>query len=276
MSDNNRGFDTEPICANEIPYDLLADYYYGLTSRESTGGLVEHFESCEHCKTMLQGIKYMSAEVEGREQMEQKLLAASSRLTRIAKKDAQDYPRPVVNMESKRRHVQWMAAALLIGLLGFLARGMFTSQLSMQSQLAIHLSETYPGPQNVRSITIDNEREKLLAQSFELYEAGSFTKAGGNFRELIKSGDTDLRVYFYYGLSSLYQEQSNLEDAVHYLERVAQSQSNYKQQASWLLSLAYAKNQQADKARELWNAIARDSGHYKQAEAAKLLKAHVE
>ncbi len=265
----------ELVCEKDLPYDLLADYYYAITSREATTEISAHLKQCKHCQTMLVGIRNASQEVEGREELESRLDAGAIRLQNFLNHAPEKHETPVRSMHPAKRNkrvVKWLAAAMFIGLLGFWLRDAFDAPISTKSQLAIHLSEPYPGPQIVRSSDTHNNREQELFAAFEAYNEGHFTEASSALQSLIKQGETDLRVYFYYGLSSLYRESPNLQDAQHYLERVANSKSNYRQQASWLLSLAYAKDGKQSKANELWKLISEDDAHYKKQDARQLLK----
>jgi len=118
-----------------------------------------------------------------------------------------------------------------------------------------------------------NDINEQMEWGMIYYEDGEYKKAI-KFLEKAKA-DTDeqaLLVDFYLGVAHLAQNEPDTKTAIKYLDKVADKENTYKQEAYWYMSLANIKAENIKEAKAYLSIIAKNDQHYKQKEAIDLLE----
>lgn len=120
--------------------------------------------------------------------------------------------------------------------------------------------QVYPGSVQ-KSIVRGDTINSLEEQAMQAYEARNYSRAAALITSVIQTKPEDPDWPFYLGIS--YLELNNFEQAEKYLKISATSpQSMYSKQARWYLALAYIKNNEKAKAKEILNTLKLQTGVY--------------
>lgn len=165
---------------------------------------------------------------------------------------------------AKRRTMpQWIgwAAALLVMCVGGVVYLLIGEGNNHQPSLASYLSEPY----QVTVFLSDQSADAWV----EAYQSGDYAQASALLDHLLqKPQDNPALLLYYAGLSHLYQQPPQPQQAIQYLSQV--NEGPFTQQARWYLALAYLLDEQTSEAQSLLeNIVAAQTFHHE--EAAELL-----
>ncbi|MBC8490235.1 MAG: tetratricopeptide repeat protein [Bacteroidetes bacterium] len=117
---------------------------------------------------------------------------------------------------------------------------------------------------------LSDEYNKLMSNALYYYETREYNKANIFFLELTNEGITNDTLMFYYGISSL--GNNDPSKAINIFEMILTGQGRtFFQQAEWYLALAYIKNGDKEKAIEMLEKLIDNNTYYK-TDAKKLIK----
>ena len=174
-----------------------------------------------------------------------------------------------------RRSISWIrsiAAVFILGLGLSLAWLMFSSPDA--GELADEqLMEIYKKPKAFMSETVDIDTN--WKNAIAAFEEGQFSIAVAAIEKSIEKDNEKLNLdekYFYLGLSYLYEEVPNYDEALNHLGKSKElnSSSQLAPQANWFMALAYLKQEKITEAKALLQLVI-DANIWKKAEAAALL-----
>ncbi|MEM7101628.1 MAG: tetratricopeptide repeat protein [Bacteroidota bacterium] len=168
--------------------------------------------------------------------------------------------------------VKWMTIAAAAVILILIPLWWMQSGLDADTQKVFTDNfETYRSPDSFRGN--EGSSEKLWKEASAQYADGNYNSAAVKFEEFTKTNDTYLG-WFYLGQCLLNIEGAE-QNAVSALQKVLTANStdhDYTQQTEWYLGLAHLKNNEVEKAREMFREIAKSDEHYKNGDARKILE----
>ncbi len=200
-------------------------------------------------------------------------LTAEKTTIKDASIEGKSSPKVVPLFQNKTR-IYAIAAALLLFLSAlFLFKALSPSSLSTGDLVATHLEEIHKAPSNKMG---SSEEEANWAAAKKAYEAENYERAAMSLEKIVEGGTDKAVVYFYLGLSYLYQQNTDVNKAVSVFEEAAKD-GDYKNESLWYMSLAYLKNGEPNKAKEVLKEIVNKTSKeaertFKYEEAVELLK----
>lgn len=104
------------------------------------------------------------------------------------------------------------------------------------------------------------------------YNRKEYPKATTHFGEVMTASQgVDVEAEFYMAVSRLGSGES-IEAASGQLQEISEGKNTYSEQAKWYLALSYLRSHNADAAQKVLMEISLSPNHYKQSEAAQMLK----
>jgi hypothetical protein len=159
--------------------------------------------------------------------------------------------------------------ALLIGL-SYIIMTPATPEYQRLSQEYIQTLPIMGDPSVIRKDAIDEEVLRLKAN--EAFVDENFEAAVKSWEALVDNDMANTNDYFYLGISHLRKAKADPAACIKYLTLVQQSSSSFRQEANWVLSLAYIKSDDIDKARPILEQIVQNK-EYMAEKAEALLRA---
>ncbi|MEX2568761.1 MAG: hypothetical protein WD431_22660, partial [Cyclobacteriaceae bacterium] len=154
-----------------------------------------------------------------------------------------------------------IAATVLLIMAAIFVFRQYSTSPSLDSQVTAYLNEPYQSPPFYRG------PEAALGPWAIHYEKGEYQEAISTLENNMATGDPGPEASFYLGLSYLYLEEPDPENAAIQFNRVLDSDNRYREQALWYLSLAYILDEQQNLAVETLEKIT----GFKKNEALELL-----
>ncbi len=241
-------------------YEQLVDFHHGLMDEESKTKIKSHLESCERCNAIYEGVKMLQdgKESEAPGFLEHVRQHQISALTNTRKS----------SLNASNRWKATLAIAASLTILVLLAWPLLSEDAD--SLVTAYIEEAH-SPATIERSSATEITE--LNEALTLYNNGQFDQALILFIPIITKGGETGEVQFYAGLSHLLKKEPSAIEAISLFEKVLKGDSRYRQQARWLLSLAYYQSGAYNKTAELLRKISSDTSHFKYAQAAKLLDA---
>ena len=247
---------------NHTGYELLMDWNSGLLSEETGEEIKRHLDSCERCSMIYEGLHSIQDTAQSNE----------SHFLNEAREKQQQLLETLSNEQNKSRtYIPWkigLSIAASITLLIVVSTFILSGSKNSEELVLAYLEEGYRSPVVDRAGDTDSDMIKAL----DFYSAKDFEKAIPYFEEVVSLKENDFRALFYAAICYLQVEVPDTNKAIRYLSLVNGSQSRYKEQARWFLSLAHYLNNDQESARELLIEMTEKEDHFKKAEAIKLLK----
>ena len=175
-----------------------------------------------------------------------------------------------------RRNWMYYAAALAL----LVAVGMYLNTIRSSQGLYEGYFSPYPNtlisyargddvPQEFSRFS--RQEYNLIVRAMEHYENGNYAKAAGLFEQNVENKPENAGLIFYMAISQLGAGET--EKAINNLSFIKElDQAPYRAQISWYLALAYIKDKQPEKAKDLLEKINNASEHPHQDKAKELLK----
>ena len=233
---------------SKYDYDIIRDYLHGLVDRETASRIRDLIRTDDIARSIAAGILQLEHDFKGNEE-EIEAYIEGLRQKQLKRIDEQA-------KKGRTTSFGWMklaAAILIVAVAGSVV------WFQNEDVLARELGETYP-------LAIVDRGVSDVNPGFEFYRTQQYTKAIESFDKI----QDDVNVTFYNGLSNLYL--GDYSRAATLLGSESLQKSRYKEQARWFQALALLKIGQKDEAKENLLMINNSSGHYKSAEAGKLLQ----
>lgn len=186
---------------------------------------------------------------------------------------AQSEEKPTVKIKPLRSRrgqiIRAIAAAVVIGLLGLFSYQYFSSVPSLESQVAEYLEERHLPPTTLMG---EPSTEILWQQTKEAYSTGDWVTAISSIESIRASTTLTAEQHFYLGLSNLYKEPGDYDQAIDNFKLSRQlGAAQYGQQADWYESLALLAKEDFAEAKILLERIVEDK-QWQAEKAQKLLQ----
>ena len=155
-----------------------------------------------------------------------------------------------------RRQYIWLAAAVVISLIGFFAWFLIEPKVQPQ-QLFAEYFEPYP----VYQVSRSEDNNPQFQEAMELYGLERYSESG----EILKALDPELTTQkqaarFYYAMTLLTDD--NDSEAEEVLLPLSRTEGSYQQQAKWYLALSYLKNENIPGALQLLESLKDEPGRF--------------
>jgi predicted Zn-dependent protease len=112
----------------------------------------------------------------------------------------------------------------------------------------------YPVVNHFRSNTAKSENDLLLNFAFDAYESNDYIKSSEYLRKLVKADENNKMIKFYLAISEM--ELCNLHKSEELLLDLTKSKKHiFYEQSSWYLALLYLKQDNIEKAKEVFEVI---------------------
>jgi hypothetical protein len=112
----------------------------------------------------------------------------------------------------------------------------------------------YPVVNHFRSNTAKSENDLLLNFAFDAYESNDYIKSSEYLRQLVKADENNYMIKFYLAISEM--ELCNLKESELLLLDLTKTKSHiFYEQSSWYLALLYLKQDDLEKAKEVFEVI---------------------
>jgi tetratricopeptide (TPR) repeat protein len=130
------------------------------------------------------------------------------------------------------------------------------------------LFEQYYSSENI----VDQTRsDQNIVEAVIKFQQKDFRKAAVLFKSIIDSDNTNIAVWFYYGISNI--ETMNYDNAIKAFNTIIEQNDNlYIEHAEWYLGLCYLKNNLEDKAIDQFAVVASNPDNFHRQEAKNILE----
>ncbi len=193
----------------------------------------------------------------------QDIISLRSKLSSIEKRRESSIP-----VENKRKRSPMKYAAVVAGVVVFGSIALFSGKNLTNEEIIDRYYKTYEPITNQRSLLTESNNDLDLAM--EYYNAHDFRNAALLFSKVVASNPKDIQSTLLNGISNF--ENSKYPEAKQSFGIVIDDKNNlYIDQAEWYLALCYLNTNETAKAKQLFEAIKREDGIYKN-DARKILK----
>lgn len=169
---------------------------------------------------------------------------------------------PVVRMYTRK---WWYAAASLLVLCAVAATLYLQPAHNFSND---SLFSEYYSSENI----IDQTRsDQNIVEAVIKFQQKDFTKASELFKSILDKDNSNIAVWFYYGISNI--ETQNYKNAIQAFNTIIKQNDNlYIEHAEWFLGLCYLKNNQKDKAIDQFVVVASNPDNFHRQEAKNILE----
>jgi tetratricopeptide (TPR) repeat protein len=162
------------------------------------------------------------------------------------------------------------AAASIALIITFSWISFFSSPKVTSQELFVGNYLKYPAVSCFRSNTHIAKKDLLIFFAFEAYESNDYAKSQEYLYKLRKTDNSNYMIEFYLALCEL--ELNNLDQSEKLLTELINAQNHvFLEQSYWYLGLLYLKQDNIEKAKEVFEFIVKE-GMVKKIEAKKILK----
>jgi tetratricopeptide (TPR) repeat protein len=242
---------------SQYDYELIRDYIFGLTDAQTTREIGELIRQDEIARTIAEGILRLEKNFEGNED------DVNAYLDTFLQSQLQTIQKQTGDTHRRRIWLRVAASVLLVAIAGYVITIMLRP--SADTLIAQELSQPYAVSNLVRSDGNTSDEER----GYAAYTNGNYVEAMGHFGKATAVDPKSGSIAFYFALSNLYA--GRYQDAVTLFESKSIAESRYEQQARWYKGIALIRSGNKEKAREIFQSVAEDDGHFKRAEAQQLL-----
>lgn len=169
---------------------------------------------------------------------------------------------PVVQMHTRK---WWYAAASLLVLCAVAATLFLQTSRNLSNDA---LFSQYYTSENI----VDQTRsDQNIVQAVIKFQQKDFARASGLFKEILDKDNSNIAVWFYYGISNI--ETKNYDNSIKAFKTIITQNDNlYIEHAEWYLGLCYLKNNQKDKAISQFTVVASNPDNFHRQEAKNILE----
>lgn len=169
---------------------------------------------------------------------------------------------PVVRMNTRK----WLYAAASLLLLCAIASTFYLQAKRQVSNDALFFQ--YYNSEN----TIDQTRgDQNIVEAIIKFQQKDFAKASSLFKSLLDKDNSNIAVWFYYGISNI--ETKHFNNSIKAFNTIILQKDNlYIEHAEWYLGLCYLKNNFKAKAIAQFNAVASNPDNFHRQEAKNILE----
>jgi len=169
---------------------------------------------------------------------------------------------PVVHMYNRK---WWYAAASMVALIAVAAT------LYLQTPRNISTDSLFNEYYNSENIVDQTRGEQNIVEAVIKFQQKDFTTASDLFKSILDRDDSNIAVWFYYGISNI--ETKNYNTSIKAFNTIIKQNDNlYIEHAEWYLGLCYLKNNQKDKAVDQFKVVASNPDNFHRQEAKNILE----
>jgi hypothetical protein len=169
---------------------------------------------------------------------------------------------PLVKMNSRK---WWYAAA---SLLAFCA---LAATLYLQTNHTVSNESLFSQYYNADNIVDQTRGDENIVEAVIKFQQKDFNMASKLFKRILDKDDTNIAVWFYYGISNI--ETKNYDNSIKAFNTIISQNDNlYIEHAEWFLGLCYLKNNQKDKAVDQFVVVASNPDNFHRQEAKNILE----
>ncbi|MDW3194431.1 MAG: hypothetical protein R8G66_18790 [Cytophagales bacterium] len=221
-----------------------------LKSRADLEWVEKHIDSCERCRSMVEGLELLNQHREKDQSLDQMLNSSMVRTWNLI-----DEQLPT-QRSNKKVWYGAMAGALV------LIVGVWAVFSVKSSDGMVDWEAPYPAP-------AFRSNDLGISGTFgEYYQQGQYKEARKELKKEATSGENQ----FYIGLTYLYQEEPRPDSALHLFNSDLVLQSLYMESARFYAAIAHIKLGDTIQSKELLNNILAQEHHANRREAAALLE----
>ena len=188
--------------------------------------------------------------------LRQKLITAID-TGKVVKKEV-----PVLRFHSRK---WWYAAASLLVLCALAAT------LYLQTPRTISNDSLFSQFYTSENIVDQTRGDQNIVEAVIKFQQKDFRSACVLFKRILDKDNSNIAVWFYYGISNI--ETENYNNAVKAFSTVIRQNDNlYIEHAEWYMGLCYLKNNQKDKAIDQFVVVASNPDNFHQQEAKNILE----
>ena len=185
--------------------------------------------------------------------LRQKLIAAIN-AGRVAKKEV-----PVIHMQTRR---WWYAAASLLVLCAVAAT------LYLQTPRTVSNDSLFSQYYSSENIVDQTRGDQNIVEAVIKFQQKDFKTASVLFKSILDKDNSNIAVWFYYGISSIETQESSIKA---FSSIIKQNDNLYIEHAEWYLGLCYLKSNQKDKAIDQFEIVASNPDNFHHQEANDIL-----
>jgi tetratricopeptide (TPR) repeat protein len=168
---------------------------------------------------------------------------------------------PVIQMHSRK---WWYAAASLLVLCALAAT------LFLQTNRNISNDALFSQYYTSENIVDQTRGDQNIVEAVIKFQQKDFVKASVLFKNILDKDNSNIAVWFYYGISNI--ETKNYNNAIKAFNTIISQNDNlYIEHAEWYLGLCYLKNNQKDKAIAQFSDVASNPENFHRQEAKNIL-----
>jgi tetratricopeptide (TPR) repeat protein len=169
---------------------------------------------------------------------------------------------PVVRLNTRK----WMyAAASLLALCAIAAT------LYLQTNRNLSTDALFSQYYNSENIVDQTRGDQNIVEAVIKFQQKDFSKASVLFKSILDKDDSNIAVWFYYGISNI--ETKNYDNSIKAFNTIIKQNDNlYIEHAEWYLGLCYLKSNQKDKAIDQFVVVASNPDNFHHQEAKNILE----
>ena len=169
---------------------------------------------------------------------------------------------PVVKMYARK---WWYAAASLLVLCAVAAT------LFLQTNRQISNDSLFSQYYNSENIVDQTRGDENIVEGVLKFEQKDFAKASVLFKKILDKDNSNIAVWFYYGISNI--ETKNFNNSINAFKTIILQNDNlYIEHAEWYLGLCYLKSNQKEKAITQFEVVASNLDNFHRQEAKNILE----
>jgi tetratricopeptide (TPR) repeat protein len=169
---------------------------------------------------------------------------------------------PVVHLYNRK---WWYAAASLLVLCAVAAT------LYLQTPRNISNDSLFSQYYTSENIVDQTRGDQNIVEAVIKFQQKDFAKASVLFKSILEKDNSNIAVWFYYGISNI--ETRNYNNSIKAFTTIIKQNDNlYIEHAEWYLGLCYLKNNQKDKAINQFVVVASNPDNFHRQEAKNILE----
>jgi tetratricopeptide (TPR) repeat protein len=169
---------------------------------------------------------------------------------------------PVVRMNTRK---WWFAASSILILCAV------ATTLYLQAQRQVSNDALFSQYYNSENIVDQTRSDQNIVEAIIKFQQKDFAKASSLFKSLLDKDNSNIAVWFYYGISNI--ETKNFNTSIKAFNTIIRQNDNlYIEHAEWYLGLCYLKNNLKAKAIAQFVAVASNPDNFHRQEAINILE----
>jgi tetratricopeptide (TPR) repeat protein len=169
---------------------------------------------------------------------------------------------PVIHMNTRK---WWYAAASLLALCAV------TATLYLQTSRNLTSDALFSQYYNAENIVDQTRGDQNIVEAVIKFQEKDFSTASVLFKSILDKDDSNIAVWFYYGISNI--ETKNYNNSIRAFNTIIKQNDNlYIEHAEWYLGLCYLKSNQKDKAIDQFAIVASNPDNFHCQEAQNILE----